>query len=116
MAESDREIEQKLEPDACPDLYAITPEVRALEYRPTGPAGPAGPSSARTPPLANSTGPVSRKCTHVNDPVASPRLGELGFDIEEYITHHAGSRLDAYRYQLLRRGVGKETQGSFQRG
>lgn len=74
---------------------------------------PTGPSSVRPTPLANSTRRTPRKRTRVDCPAARPRLGEPGFSIEEYVTHHAGSRLGAYRYYALRVSVGKDTKVTF---
>lgn len=94
IEERDREAKQDPEPDISPDPYTATSEARALESRPTAPAGP---SSARLLPLVSSTLPVPRKQTRVDDPVARPRLGGLGFDVEDYVTHHDGIRLEDYR-------------------
>lgn len=110
LEEDDREAGRGPEPDTRADPYAATPEVRALEARPTTPAGP---SNARPVPLANSTRPPPSKRNRVDDPVARPRLGEPGFGVEQYVAHYAGSRLDAYRFSLLRRGEGSAPSVQF---
>lgn len=91
----------------------MTPEVRALESRPTVPAGP---SSARQPPLANSTRATPRKRKRFYDPAAVPRMGLPSFSVGQYVNHQAGSRLDAYRYSRLRVGYGKAMKAHFVAG
>lgn len=113
LQDDDRDTYWAPEPDTRLDPYVVTPEFRALEARPTVPAGP---SSARPTPLANSTRPTPKKRTHVDYPAGRPLLWQTGFSVEEYVAHHAGNRLDTYRFSRLCVVVGKELKITFQAG
>ena len=56
------------------------------------------------------------KRARADDPVTRPRLGQAGFSVTTYITRYSGDVLDAFRFSLLRAGVGEAKTVTYQIG
>lgn len=62
------------------------------------------------------TGASSSKLRRVYDPVTRPRLGDIGFIMDQYVSSYSGDFLDANRFCVLREGKNGEKSVPFRVG